>query len=69
MKVKEGLLTIKDLKKELEGNGIDISYSGIYYWLKVRFIPTKFVIKKKRARKTLYYFKPEVVDYLVKKLS
>ncbi|GAB6064935.1 hypothetical protein JCM9492_00270 [Aquifex pyrophilus] len=69
-KVKEELLNVDMLINKLKERGIEISRSGIYYWILKGVIPGKYVVPKKRGvKRRIYYFKPEVVDYLVEKLK
>ncbi|WP_164930894.1 hypothetical protein [Aquifex aeolicus] len=66
----EKLISLSELLEELNKKGIPITRSGIYYWILRGFIPQEYMhIKRLGGRKRLYYFKPEVVDYLLEKLS
>jgi len=66
----EKLISLSELLKELNKKGILITRSGIYYWILKGFIPKEYIkIKRLGGRKRLYYFKPEVVKYLEKKLE
>lgn len=70
VKAGEELLNVDGLIGKLKERGIEITRSGVYYWILKGVIPEKYIVLKKRgAKRKFYYFKPEVVDYLVKKLS
>ena len=68
MKVKEEM-NVPELLKELERHGIHLAKTTIYSWVERGYIPKNLVRIEKRMRRKFYYFKPEVVDYLVEKLS
>ena len=68
MKVKEELST-PEVLEELEKHGIHLAKTTIYTWVERGYIPQDLVRIEKRMKRKFYYFKPEVVDYLVKKLS
>jgi len=60
------LLTVSELLDRLEKEGIKISRPTIYKFLKETF--PEYVLKIKKPKKVSYYFKPEVIEYLVEKL-
>lgn len=68
MKVKEELST-PEVLKELKKLGIHLAKTTIYTWVEKGYIPQDLVRIEKRMKRRFYYFKPEVVNYLVKKLS
>ena len=68
--VGEELLNVDGLIGKLKEKGIEITRSGVYYWILKGVIPEEYIVLKKRgAKRKFYYFKPEVVDYLVEKLK
>lgn len=70
VKMGEKLLNVDGLIEKLKEKGIEISRSGVYYWILKGVIPEEYIILKKRgAKRKFYYFKPEVIDYLVEKLK
>jgi len=60
------LLTASDIRRELKKKGFEISWSTLYGILKR--VPSEYMITRKKFKKTYYYFKPEVIEYLVEKL-
>jgi len=60
-------LRASDIRRVLKKKGFEISWFSLYKMLKQ--VPSEYVITRKRFKKTYYYFKPEVVDYLEKKLE
>jgi len=70
VKMEENLINVDVLIKRLKEKGIEISRSGIYYWILKGVIPSEYIVPRKRgARRKIYYFKPEVIDYLLEKLG
>ena len=68
--VGEELLNVDGLIDKLKEKGIEITRSGVYYWILKGVIPEEYIVLKKRgAKRKFYYFKPEVVNYLVEKLK
>jgi len=61
------LLTISELMDRLEKNGIKMSRPTLYKFLEETF--PEYVLKIKKPKKVSYYFKPEVIDYLLEKLG
>jgi len=68
MKAKEEL-KIQELLEELKKHGIHLAKTTVYTWVEKEYIPKDLVRIDKRMKRKFYYFKPEVVDFLVKKLS
>jgi len=64
---KEKLLSILDIQLLLEKHGFKISHSSLYRIMKNA--PKDFIVQERKLKKTYYYFKPEIVDYLIKQLS
>ena len=60
------LLTASDIRRELKKKGFEISWFTLYGILKR--VPSEYMITRKKFKKTYYYFKPEVIEYLVEKL-
>ena len=60
------LLTASDIRRELKKKGFEISWSTLYGILKR--VPSEYMITRKKFKKTYYFFKPEVIEYLVEKL-
>ncbi|HID65562.1 MAG TPA: hypothetical protein EYP32_01255, partial [Aquificaceae bacterium] len=60
------LLTASDIRRELKKKGFEISWFTLYGILKR--VPSEYMITRKKFKKTYYYFKPEVIKYLVEKL-
>ena len=67
-KTKE-LLEIGDVLKELESRGIEINRRTFYVWVKKGKIPSSYIIKKKSLDRVRYFFKPEIIEFLEKKLG
>ena len=67
MKVKEEL-KVQELLEELKKHGIHLAKTTVYTWVERRYIPENLVRIEKRIRRKFYYFKPEVIEYLVEKL-
>ncbi len=68
-KVKEMVyLKATDIEEELRKRGINVSYRSILRYAQSGYIPGYFVKIERRGRKKLYFFKPEVVDFLTEKL-
>lgn len=67
-KTKE-LLEIGDVLKELESRGIEINRRTFYTWVQKGKIPSSYIIKKKSLDRIRYFFKPEIIEFLEKKLS
>ncbi|MDQ7083081.1 MAG: hypothetical protein Q9N34_09195 [Aquificota bacterium] len=57
------------LEKELERRNVKISRKALTNYVHKRIIPEDFVIIEKRGFRKYFYFKPEVVDLLERKLS
>lgn len=68
MKVRAGILTLKDLQRELLKRDVEVAYRTLIHYIHTGFIPKELVVVKKRGRKRFYYVLPEAVDYLVEKL-
>jgi len=67
---KEGkLLKTSEVVNELESLGIKLTEAGLRKYVREGFIPNSFVKLEKHGRKHFYYFKPEVIDYLLEKLE
>jgi len=67
---KEGkLLKTSEVVNELESLGIKLTEAGLRKYVREGFIPNSFVKLEKHGRKHFYYFKPEVIDYLLEKLG
>jgi len=64
----EEFLRTSEVVEELENYGIKLTEAGLRKYVREGFIPDSFVKLEKHGRKHFYYFKPEVVDYLVRKL-
>jgi len=62
-------LTASELSKILEKKGVKVSYRSILRYAQNGFIPDKYVHIEKYGRRKLYYFKPEVIDFLIQKLA
>ena len=67
MKVKEEL-KVQELLEELKKHGIHLAKTTVYTWVERGYIPENLVRIEKRIRRKFYYFKPEVIEYLVEKL-
>jgi len=65
----EKLLMAREVVKLLEEKGIKLSETTLRRYLYRKIIPDKFIVYEKRGMRTYYFFKPEVVDYLVEKLG
>ena len=63
------LLTVKELLEELRRNGVNISEPTLRRYIYKNLIPDSFVIKTKHGLVFRYKFKPETVEFLVKKLK
>ena len=68
MKVKEEL-KVQELLAELNKHGIHLAKTTVYTWVERGYIPENLVRIEKRMRRKFYYFKPEVIDYLLEKLG
>jgi len=68
LKKEEKLLKTSEVIEELENFGIKLSGAGLRKYVREGFIPNSFVELQKHGRKHFYYFKPEVIEYLVEKL-
>lgn len=67
---RRNFLTAFEVSKELERKaGISISPSSIRYYVQKSFIPQDLVVKQKKGKLFYYYFKPQVVDFLLEKLG
>lgn len=64
-----GYLSTKEVLRELRVNGMELSDRTLIRYVKRGFIPSELVKIKKRGLINYYLFKPEVVNYLVQKLS
>jgi len=62
-------LTSRKLSRFLSEKGINVSYRTILRYVREGFIPEDFYVVQRHGKRKFYYFKPEVVDFLVKKLS
>ncbi|WP_164930908.1 hypothetical protein [Aquifex aeolicus] len=65
----QGYLTSTQVLRELKERGIEISDRTLIRYVKRGFIPGELVRIKRRGLVNYYYFKPEVVDFLVQELS
>jgi len=65
----EKLLKTSEVVNELESLGIKLTEAGLRKYVREGFIPNSFVKLEKHGRKHFYYFKPEVIDYLLEKLG
>jgi len=68
MKVKEEITT-PELLEELKKHGINVAKTTIYTWVERGDIPKEFVRIEKRMKRKFYYFKHEVIDYLLERLG
>jgi len=68
MKVKEEL-KVQELLEELRKHGIHLAKTTVYTWVERGYIPENLVRIEKRMKRKFYYFKPEVIDYLLEKLG
>ena len=65
----EKLLIAREVISLLKEKGIKLSESSLRRYIYKKFIPEKYIVSEKRGLKTYYYFKPEVIDYLLEKLG
>ena len=65
----EKLLIAREVIALLKEKGIKLSESSLRRYIYKKFIPEEYIVSEKRGLKTYYYFKPEVIDYLVEKLK
>ena len=65
----EKLLKTSEVVDELENFGIKLTEASLRKYVREGFIPNSFVKLEKHGRKHFYYFKPEVIDYLLEKLG
>jgi len=65
----EEFLRTSEVVKKLEKYGIKLTEAGLRKYVREGFIPGSFVKLEKHGRKHFYYFKPEVIDYLLEKLG
>lgn len=63
------LLTSRKLSRLLSEKGINVSYKTILRYAKEGFIPKDFYLIQQHGKRKYYYFKPEVIDYLLEKLQ
>ncbi len=63
------LLRTKEVVELLRRRSVEVSDRTIVRYVREGFIPVEYVIIKRRGRRKYFLFKPEVVDYLEKKLS
>ena len=69
MKNGKELLTSFKVIEELEKRGYKISRTSLMKYVQKGYIPEDFILIERKLKRKFYYFKPEVVDYLVQKLS
>lgn len=64
---KENFLSILEIQLLLEKRGFKISHSSLYRIMKNA--PKDFIVQERKLKKTYYYFKPEIMEYIIKQLS
>jgi len=63
------MLSSLEVISELKKRGYNLSRTSLMKYVEKGYIPKRFYTIDKKMKRKFYYFKPEVVDFLVKKLS
>ncbi len=69
VKIDSKLLSSLEVIRELRRRGYRLSRTSLMRYVEKGYIPKEFIIIEKKLKRKLHYFKPEVVDFLVEKLS
>ena len=64
-----GLLRSGEVLRELERRKVRISRKTLARYVHDKIIPEDYVVIEKRGFRKYFFFKPEVIDYLEKKLG
>jgi len=62
------LLSYKEVLERLEKRGIKMSRSALKYWRDKGFIPEQYYVIELHGTRKYFYYKPEVIDYIVRKI-